>query len=163
MSHTDLLANSLAGNFEMLKSHLADFSDADLIVRPVPAANHTAWQLSHLLGLEAMLCHMYAPEAAPKLPEGFKKLGGAEGSKIDDAAQFMKKDELLEHLGRTSKGLAGWVRAMTPEDLDKPGPAEFKGWVNTIGELIIGIGGHTMMHVGQIQVIRRKLGKKVLF
>ena len=37
MALIDLIANDLAGNLETLKHHLADFSDADIMVRPVPA------------------------------------------------------------------------------------------------------------------------------
>ena len=31
---------------------LSDLSDADLLVRPSPAANHLAWQLGHLISSE---------------------------------------------------------------------------------------------------------------
>ena len=158
-----LLARNLAGNFGMLKSHLADFSDADMMVRPVPNANHAAWQVGHLLTFENMVCGMYAPSAALKLPEGSDKLYGKEGATVDDAGKFFTKDEVLKNLETVHNALVVWVKGLSDADLSKPGPEPFRGWVDTIGDLIIGIQVHTTMHVGQIQVIRRKLGKKVLF
>jgi hypothetical protein len=164
MSAIDLLAKNLVTGLETLKMHLADFSDADMLVRPVPNANHAAWQVGHVLAFEVMCCKMYAPAAAPQgLPPDMEKTYGKEGSTSDDPKRFLKKDELLKHLAQVNAGLAGWVRSLSPEDLTKPGPEQFKGWVNTIGELILAIPVHETMHLGQIQVIRRKLGKKVLF
>src|SRR5689334_6145696 len=164
MSAIDLLAKNLVTGLEMLKMHLADFSDADMLVRPVPNANHAAWQVGHVLAFEVMCCKMYAPAAAPQgLPADMDKTYGKEGSTSDDPKRFLKKDELLKYLGQVNTGLAGWVRGMSPEDLAKSGPEQFKGWVNTIGELVLAIPVHETMHLGQIQVIRRKLGKKVLF
>jgi DinB superfamily len=120
--------------------------------------------VGHVLAFEVMCCKMYAPTAAPQgLPADMDKTYGKEGSTSDDPKRFLKKDELLKYLGQVNAGLAGWVRGMSPEDLAKPGPEQFKGWVNTIGELVLAIPVHETMHLGQIQVIRRKLGKKVLF
>ena len=56
-----------------------------------------------------------------------------------------------------------WVKTLTEADLAKPAPEQFKGWVATVGDLLFGILAHTTMHVGQIQVIRRKLGRPILF
>ena len=64
-----MLAKNLAGNFEMLKNHLSDFTDADMMVRPVPHANHAAWQVGHLLFFENMVAGIYAPSAVQKLQD----------------------------------------------------------------------------------------------
>ena len=158
-----MLAKNLAGNFEMLKHHLSDFTDSDMMVRPVPHANHAAWQVGHLLFFENMVAGMYAPSVIQNLPEGSDKLYGKEGATVDDASKFFRKDEVLKHLEAVHHGLVNWVKGLSEADLAKPGPEQLKGWVETIGDLVIGIQVHTTMHVGQIQVIRRKLGKKVLF
>ena len=163
MAQLDLMANSLAGSFEMLKTHLADFSEADMLVRPVPAANHAAWQVGHLVVFEAMLCGLYAPQTKIELPADAEKTYGKEGASSDVASQFFKKDEGLALLGKAHAALVGWVKGLTEADLAKPGPAQFKGWVETIGELVLAIPNHMTMHVGQFQVIRRKLGKKHIF
>ena len=47
-------------------------SDADLLVRPAPSANHIAWQLGHLVLAEPFLIRTELPDAAyPELPAGF--------------------------------------------------------------------------------------------
>jgi hypothetical protein len=113
MAQMDLIANNLASNFEMLKFHLADFSDADLMIRPVPAANHAAWQVGHLVFFETMLCGMYAPGAAPKLAEDAGKTYGKEGASSDDTARFFKKDEALKLLGQARTALVTWVKGLS--------------------------------------------------
>ena len=50
-----------------------------------------------------------------------------------------------------------------PSDFDKETPEKFRSWVATWGDLIGILSGHVTMHVGQFQVIRRKIGKPVLF
>ena len=53
MNTIQLLADVLNRNLEMLKATIADFSDADMLARPVPSANHAAWQLGHLINSES--------------------------------------------------------------------------------------------------------------
>ncbi len=163
MAQIELMAKNLAGSFDMLKTHLADFSDADMLVRPVPTANHAAWQIGHLLVFEAMLCGMYAPQTVIQLPADAQKTYGKEGASSDDASKFFGKEEGLALLGQAHAALVDWTKGFSETDLGKPGPEPFKGWVNTIGELVLAIPSHMTMHVGQFQVIRRKLGKKILF
>ena len=52
MKAKEAIKSSLDGNLFVLKMYLADLSDADLLVRPVPGANHVAWQLGHLIAAE---------------------------------------------------------------------------------------------------------------
>jgi hypothetical protein len=163
MTAIELMANSMTKNFEMLKMHLADFSDADLMVRPVPPANHAAWQIGHLLDFEVMTCNLMKIPGAPTLPpKPSPQWYGKEGASSDDASKFMKKEELLKLMAQSHGALVQWARELKPEDLSKPGPAEFKGFIETVGDLVLGITMHGTMHIGQIQVIRRKLGKKIL-
>jgi len=45
MNSIALLTSALESSKKMLAWIVSDFSDADLLVRPVPEANHMAWQL----------------------------------------------------------------------------------------------------------------------
>ena len=49
-----------AGNVS--EQYLSDLTDADLLVRPVPGANHIAWQLGHLIQAENWM--VMAPSGA---------------------------------------------------------------------------------------------------
>ena len=56
----------------MLGMFIADLSDADLLVRPAPTANHIAWQLGHVIGSEQyFITKIGAAASLPKLPDGF--------------------------------------------------------------------------------------------
>lgn len=160
---TEMLANNLAANLGLLKNTLADFSDADMMVRPVDSANHAAWQIGHLLKFETTVCGMYNAPHAPKLPDNAKTLYGKEGAKSDDKGSFMRKDEALALLAQARAGIIEWVKGLSDEDLQKPGPEAFRSFASTVGDLILMVLGHTTMHLGQFQVIRRKLGKPILF
>ena len=59
--------------------------------------------------------------------------------------------------------LFNYVRdGIQEKDLDKPSPEAFKSWAPTLGDVVAAIVSHQMMHIGQFQVARRKLGKPVL-
>ena len=54
--------------------YLSDLSDADLLVRPTPGANHIAWQFGHLIESEPHLLKIILPDAKmPELPAGFRR------------------------------------------------------------------------------------------
>ena len=74
MAHKQMLAEVFASNLEMLKMTLADFSDADMLVRAVPKANHALWQLGHLVNSEVTLVGTSVPGSMPALPAGFDTL-----------------------------------------------------------------------------------------
>jgi hypothetical protein len=161
MDPRQLLSNGLTKTFERLKQHLDDFSDADLMTRPVPAANHANWQIGHLAGIEVKACNQLGLKIDAPADVGARYAKDLASS--DDASKFLKKDELIKILGETNAALSSWIGSMPPEDLSKPAPEPFRQWAPTNAALASLFPGHTAMHIGQIQVLRRKLGKKVLF
>jgi hypothetical protein len=163
VTQIELLTDLLAGNLEMLKATIADFSEADMLVRPTPAANHTAWQLGHLAAAESNLVNAFQPGAVPALPAEIAAKFSKENSKVNDPAAFPKKAVLLDMVSKTRAATIAWAKQLTPADLDKPGPEKMKNFAPTIGHLVAMTPMHTMMHVGQFQVIRRALGKPVIF
>ena len=87
MRAKDAIQSALASTQHMLEWYLSDLSDADLLVRPVPGANHIAWQLGHLIDSEPHLIHMELPDAAyPALPAGFAEQHTKETSTSDSPA-----------------------------------------------------------------------------
>ena len=156
-----MLANNLRATLDMLKQHVADLSDADLLARPVPAANHANWQLGHLASVEASACGalVLKVDAPADLKDHYTK----ETAKSDNAGKFLKKDQILRVLVATNAALSNWLEGLSDADLSRPTPAPFNQWIPTWGDISTGFATHTTMHVGQIQVLRRKLGKPVLF
>jgi len=162
MTAAELHADTLSRNGEMLKMTLSDLSDSDLLTRPCPGANHANWQLGHLISSEAFfLKAMGAP--TPELPAGFAERYNKSTAASADPSQFAKKDELLNLFTRVRAASVNFASKAKPEDLDKPGPEPIRPFSPTVGHTILITIAHTAMHLGQVQVLRRKLGKPVLF
>jgi hypothetical protein len=75
----------------------------------------------------------------------------------------VNKAELLQLFEKTRRATVAWVKTLSPQDHLTPTPEKIRGWAPTVGILPVALSGHLAMHVGQIQVLRRKLGKPVLF
>ncbi len=163
MNLPDLLADSLTRNGEMLKGTLADFSDADMLKRPCPGANHAAWQLGHLISAETSMVNGAKPGAMPELPAGFKEKFSKETAKIDEPAAFPNKSELVALFEKTRAASAKWASGLTPADMEQPAPERMQRMAPTVGHMVLLMPTHTAMHMGQFQVIRRALGKPLLF
>jgi DinB family protein len=163
MNAIELAVAGLSSNLDMAKSHVADFSDQDMLLRPVPNANHTAWQLGHLCVAEGWMVNCVAPGVVPATSAGFAEKFTKETSKIDDIKAFPTKAQIFAEFDKTRAAVIAWAKTLAPADLDKPGPEAMKDFIPTVGALLTLLPGHVMMHVGQIQVIRRKLGRAVMF
>jgi hypothetical protein len=163
MTQSELAGEVLKGNLEMLKSTVADFSDADMLARPCPAANHPIWQIGHLINSEMSMLKAVNAPSIPELPAGFSDRFKKETAGNDDPNFFPKKAELLDAFSKVRSATVQWVKGLSPADLEKPSPERVRNWAPTIGHLIAMIPSHTAMHVGQLQVARRKLGKPMLF
>ncbi|HVC95518.1 MAG TPA: DinB family protein, partial [Pirellulales bacterium] len=129
-------------------------------VRPVPQANHIAWQLGHLVEAEHEMVNAARPGSMPDLPAGFKEKHTPEAAKLDDPKAFCTKAEYLELWSEQRAGTLAALDSLTDAELDKPSPVHY---VKTIGALFNMLGVHPLMHVGQWTVVRRKLGRKLLF
>jgi hypothetical protein len=161
MTMNEFIAAGLQQSVGMCKMHVADFSDADLLTRPVPGANHANWQLGHLIVSE---CHMLSACGAkmPELPAGFADRYSKEAAKSDDPKKFAHKSELLELLDKTRAATVAFAKAATPAQLEAPSPVMPEMVPNVAALLGMGMS-HDAMHMGQMQVLRRKLGKPLLF
>jgi hypothetical protein len=163
MNAKDTIRLSLKTNHDLLKSFLADLSDADLLVRPASAANHIAWQLGHLIGSEAGMMRQIPGVAPTELPAGFVEQHTKEKAASDSPAGFRSKQEYLELFDRVRGNTLAALERVSEADLDKPTTGSIARLAPTLGALFLLSGNHEMMHAGQFTVVRRKLGKPVLF
>jgi hypothetical protein len=162
MNAKDAIHSALGSTQHMLEWYVSDLSDADLLVRPVPAANHIAWQLGHLINAEPFLVRTELPDAAyPELPAGFADQHSKDTANSDTG--FRPKAEYLEW----SKTMRGATKAvldgLADADLDRPSTGRMAKVAPRLADLFLLVANHTMMHTGQFTVVRRKLGKPVLF
>lgn len=163
MTQIELLADVLTKNLDLVKNTLADFTDADMLARPCPGANHATWQLGHLISAEGGSLGLLAPDKARPTPEGFTDKFNKETAKIDDTKFFPAKAELLERFSTMRLATIEWAKSLQPADLERQTPERIRRWVPTVGHFLTMMPAHVAMHVGQFQVIRRKLGKPILF
>jgi uncharacterized damage-inducible protein DinB len=147
----------------MMSDTLGDFSDADMLVRPCPNANHAAWQLGHLAVAEAGILNSVKEGLVAAPPAEFAAKFTKETVSSDDANFFPKKAALLAQFGKINDAVIAWAKTLSPADLDKPTTGRMAAFVPTTGHVLGMLSNHIMMHMGQFQVTRRKLGKPILF
>src|SRR5262245_10245467 len=160
--HTSQAINTSLGSTQwLLHAYLADLSDADLLVRPAPTANHIAWQLSHLINSEKMLLASMLPGVKyPDIPEPIAKKGNKEDAREDTG--FRTKAEYIDLFGKVRGATMAAVEKLSDADFDKPSTV-MPEFAPNLGALLVLVSNHTMMHAGQFTTVRRKLGKPVLF
>jgi uncharacterized damage-inducible protein DinB len=164
MKACQILETALNGTQFMTNDYLKDLSDADLLVRPVPSANHIAWQLGHIIASEVGLVRSQLPNAAyPELPAGFAEQHGKETAGQDPPKGFLKKQQYLDLFNRVREATKATVAKLSDADLDRPSTGNMAQFAPTLGAFMTLIANHTLMHAGQFSVVRRKLGKPVLF
>ena len=111
MTAKDAIKRVFDSNFAILEKYVSDLSDADLLVRPVPGANHVAWQLGHLIASEISLLSSISGGAPLELPPGFAERHGKETASVEPPKGFLTKAEYLSIFKK--------VRAQTFAKLDK--------------------------------------------
>lgn len=143
--------------------YLADLTDSDLFVRPVPGANHIAWQLGHLIATEHDTIDEISPGSSPPLPAGFKEKHNKQTATSDDPKAFYTKDEYLKLYDQVRAGTFKALDSMKETDFDKPAPEKLRKFCPTVAAVFALHPNHWLMHAGQWVVVRRKLGKPPLF
>lgn len=146
----------------VLSRYVEDLSDAELMERPGPGCNHIAWQLGHLISSEVHLLKSIVPSASIELPEGFAAKHSKEQVGNDNPADFCTKQQYLDLFEKVHAVTAAEVDKLSESDLDKPAPESFRSIFPTVGNMVILIATHGLMHAGQFVPIRRRLNKPVV-
>jgi uncharacterized damage-inducible protein DinB len=162
MTAKDCCKYLLEENRKMVGMYISDLSDADLAVRPAPGANTIGWQLGHIIVGEVHFFQKGMPGVkSPELPAGLAEKHGADAAKAEPQGGYLKKEEYLALFDKVRASTIAALDAMTDADLDKDsGLGDF---CPTVGKTFLMCADHDMMHAGQFTVLRRKLGKPVLF
>jgi hypothetical protein len=158
-----LVRVALDGADVIWKGYVADLSDSDLLVRPVPGANHIAWQMGHLIWSENWFINGIWPGSMPALPDGFGERYARDKSGVDDPAAFETKADLLKIFEQQRAGTLAALERLRDEELDQPGPEPSRAYFPTVASVLVGLASHWTMHAGQWAIVRRKLGKPPLF
>jgi hypothetical protein len=160
-THEAISSNLHTSRF-IMTSYLNDLSDEDLIVRPVPAAHHAAWQIGHLILSESQMINGVRASSAPALPPEFAARHDKGAAKASDNTQFYSKSQYLSFMNNLREATLALLSQLSEEDLSKPGPEAMRSYAPKVGSVFLSIANHELMHSGQIAVIRRTLGKPVV-
>lgn len=162
MNVQDVLKATFATTNMVFNRYLSDLTDAELLVRPAPGCNHIAWQLGHLLVSNTTLLDTVAPGAAPELPAGFAEKYDAETAMSDSAADFLTKAEYLALFEKLNAATVIAIDHLSESDLGQPSPEGWRDMFPKVGDLVVLIVMHSMMHAGQWVPIRRQLNKPIV-
>jgi len=164
MNGKDAIQSSLRSTQQLVGWYLDDLSDADLLTRTSPTANHIAWQLGHLITSEIHLVKENISESQfPDLPDGFVKQHDKETSAIEPPTGFSGKEVYLKLFNSVREATLACVDKLSDADLDKPTQGTMAKFAPRLGDLLILVSNHTLMHGGQFTSVRRKLDKPVIF
>lgn len=159
MTVGEMFANHYQQSTGMLLAVIDSFSDDEIFVRPVPGANHAAWQIGHLIKTQYKMFNRMGGKL-PELPADFDTKFTKETAKSDNPADFTDRKTLRELAAKMSEAVIAIVKTVKDEDLAKETGVSF---VPTIFDVLALYSAHNAMHIGQMQVIRRKLGKPIMF
>src|SRR5260370_16887873 len=159
MNAKEAIRTSLKTAKSMMTMFLNDVSEADILVRAVPSANHIAWQLGHLIASECRLGQRLPGATYPELPAGFSEQHTKDTSKIDPPKGFGTKAQYLELFNKVREATLANLDRLTEADFDKPTTGDISKMAPNLGSILLLAANHALMHVGQFTVVRRKLGK----
>ena len=164
MRGVDAVRQALQSTQALVTWFLSDLSDADLLVRPVPGANHVAWQIGHLVQSERALVSKQLPDASyPPLPDGFTERHAFDRQAKEAPGDFCTRAEYVDQFTTTRQATIAALDKLSDADLDRPTQGDMAKFAPTLGALFLLVANHSLMHGGQFSVVRRKLGKPVLF
>jgi hypothetical protein len=162
MTVKDAIKSVFNSNFNMLSQYVSDLTDAELLIRPVPGANHVAWQLGHLIASECRMLATIPGGVSPELPAGFAERHSKETAGVEPPKGFLTKAEYLALFKKVREQTLAKLDKLPEADLDKPNTGPMAKFCPTLGLLFLLAANHQMMHAGQFVVLRRKLGKPIL-
>jgi hypothetical protein len=123
-----------------------------------------AWQIGHLISSERFIMEGNLPGAQySPLPANFENVHGRESTTKNSNQGFLSKDTYIDLFRKTRAASIQAVKVLKDTDLEKPTTGRLAAKAPTVGKLYLLASHHILMHVGQFSVVRRKLGKPVLF
>ena len=163
MTTKDAILFNLRRSGAMIGTFTSDLSPADLHHRAVPAANAAAWILGHLVLTDRHLLTLLGvgEENMPRLPSAEFAQAYARDEHAPRRERYPDADTLPGLFHQHRDALISAVEASDEAAFDKPLERP-RPMANTVGELLLFMGLHVAMHVGQISTIRRTLGRPPL-
>ena len=158
-SPNDVLVHNLIATQLMVQRFTADLQPDEYLHRPTEKANCAAWTVGHLALSDRHVLKLLGADLPP-LPEGFdNRFSREEG--CPQAGDFGDVSAVVPVFNAHRTRLIEAVKRATPEQFEKPMEKPHPMF-KTLGEFVSFMSTHTAMHVGQITIIRRSLGRPPL-
>jgi uncharacterized damage-inducible protein DinB len=104
------------------------------------------------------------PNAAyPELPSGFAEKYTKETASQEPPKGFLTKQQYVDLFNRVREATKAEVAKLSDADLDRPTTGNMAQFAPKLGDFLVLVVNHTLMHGGQFSVVRRKLGKPIVF
>lgn len=161
MNTKEAIGYVLVQSAVITKGYLDDLSDEDLLITPVDGMNSIAWQLGHLISAENNMLEMVETGASPALPDDFHENHSRENAHKTEQTKYLTKAEYLELFEKQREATLSVLGSLTDDDLAKEAPEGIQNLAKTLGEVMILIGTHYLMHAGQFVAVRRSLNKAI--
>jgi hypothetical protein len=162
MHAKDTIRQTLDMGDMVLQRYVGDLDDADLKVHPAEGMNPIAWQIGHLISVERSAIEGIKPGSSPKLPEGFDDAHSTESAKANNLSGLKTKADYLDLWQAQHAATKAVLDGLSDAELDAPAPERFQRMCPTVGAVMVLMGTHALMHVGQFVPVRRKSGKPVV-
>lgn len=166
MSQTVLsehIAQSLKLPFSIVESYLSDLTDEELLVRPLPAMNHIAWQWGHLIASEKWHLEQISSRPMPSLPQSFVEYHSKENAHSDNPEDFCTAEQYRHRMRQQRNATLELLGSLSDDELQQESPESIRYLGPTVGTIFTGEATHWMMHAGQWVAVRRQLGKAPLY
>lgn len=156
------IAYSLRSSKLMFHRYLDDLTPDEFQHRPCLGANNASWIIGHLTCTDRGQLEKLGATSLPALPEGFKdRFATTRAAATGTNADFGEPHELMHHFDAHRDLLIKTVET-TPEQVLKAEAPFNSPLFADRGESLMFLGIHTAMHLGQLSVIRRSLGRPPL-
>src|SRR5262249_53934391 len=138
MHGVDAIRATLQSTQQLVTWFLSDLNDADLLVRPVPGANHIAWQIGHLIVAEGGLVRQQLPDAAyPELPAGFAEKYTTTAQAQEATTGLETKARYLDLFTQARQATIAALNKLTDADLDRPATGNMAKFAPTLGSIFL--------------------------
>lgn len=157
------------GSIAMMDKMFRDFIDGlepELWFRmPSEGVTHIAWQVGHITvanyGLGMMRIRGKKAEDAALLPESYMTNFGRGSTPSPDTAIYPSPERMVEIYKQVNDQLHQEMAEYTLEQLDEPSLPEHPLFKTKLDTLVF-LPYHSMMHLGQMGLLRRLAGKAPL-
>lgn len=161
-SPVEAIAYSLRSSKLMFHRYLDDLKPEEFQHRPCLGANNASWIIGHLTCVDRAQLEKLGVACLPELPSGFiERFATTKAAATGTNADFGSPHDLMRHFDEHRDLLINTVGQLPANVLGSPPPSISPLYADR-GESLLFLGLHTTMHLGQLSIIRRSLGRPPL-